>query len=229
MKINEKPWLMQTFSKYLLIIAVVTEMFSITLYSQTKFEGEIVFVKETLKDTSYFSYKIKNNKVRVEELDKNLELKNYMIVNIDAPLIYAVNPSRKLYTEMPIHPWNFDNAPQSDYQVIKTENYKYLHGYKCTQCRVRNKTEDTEIAYWVADKDFLFFQKLLRLINVSDKNSDYYLRIQKNEGFFPMLSIERTTLRAWKSKLEVIKITKKNMESSLFEIPQDYKLFQKNK
>ncbi len=220
---------MQTFSNKLLIIFLLVQLLPVSLYyKDSNFEGEIVFVKETLNDTSYFSYKIKNNRVRVEELDSKLNVKNYMIVDVDAPLIYAVNPSRKLYTNMPIHPWDFDNAPQSDYQVIKTQNYKYLKGYKCNQWRVRNKKDDTEIAYWVANDHFNFFQKLLRLINVADKSSNYYLRIPEIDGVFPLLSVERSTLRCWKSKLEVISLKQKDMETSLFEIPQDYKLFQKN-
>lgn len=229
MKINEKPWRMQVFSNYLLIIFLFLEFFLPSLYAQSnKFEGEIVFVKETLIDTSYFSYKIKGSKVRVDELDRNLNTKNYMIIDINAPLIYAVNPARKLYTNMPIHPWDYDNAPQSNFQIIKTENYKYLNGYKCNQWRVRNKKEDTEIVYWVAYDQFTFFKKLLRLINIADKNSDYYLRIPETDGIFPMLSVERSILRSWKSKLEVINISKKNIETTLFEIPNDYKLFQKN-
>ncbi len=220
---------MQIFPNHLLIIFLFVQLLPNTLYAQAdKFEGEIVFVKISLNDTSYFSYKIKDNKVRVEELNNKLETKNYMIVDVDAPLIYAVNPSRKLYTNMPIHPWDFDNAPQSNYQVIKTDNYKYLKGYKCNQWRVRNKKEDTEIAYWVANDNFYFFKKLLRLINVADKSSDYYLRIPETDGIFPLLSVERSILRAWKSKLEVINIKQKDMETALFEIPQDYKLFQKN-
>ncbi len=220
---------MQIFYNSLVVIILLINISVSSSYAQkNKFEGEIVFVKETLKDTSYFSYKIKGNRVRVDELDRNLNTKNYMIVDINTPLIYAVNPSRKLYTNMPIHPWDFDNAPQSSFQVIKTENYKYLNGYKCNQWRVRNKKEDTEIAYWVASDQFTFFQKLLRLMNISDKNSDYYLRIPETEGIFPMLSVEMTILRSKKSKLEVININKKNLETTLFEIPGDYKLFQKN-
>ena len=220
---------MQVFSNYLLITSLIISIFSSSLYAQSKkFEGEIVFIKETLKDTSYFSYKIKGDKVRVDELDRNMNTKNYMIIDINAPIIYAVNPTRKLYTNMPIHPWNYDNAPQSNFQIIKTENYKYLNGYKCNQWRVRNKKEDTEIAYWVASDQFTFFQKFLRLINIADKNSDYYLRIPETEGIFPMLSVEMSILRSRKSKMEVININKKNMETALFEIPGDYKLFQKN-
>ena len=220
---------MQIFPNYLLIICLFVALFSPGLYAQgNKFEGEIVFVKETLKDTSYFSYKIKGNKVRVDELDRKLNTKNYMIIDINVPLIYAVNPIRKLYTNMPIHPWDKDNDPQSNFQIIKTDNYKYLNGYKCNQWRVRNRKEDTEIAYWVATDKFIFFQKLLRLINISDKNSDYYLRIPETDGVFPMLSVERSMLRSWKSKLAVIDIRKENMATTLFEIPNDYKLFKKN-
>jgi len=128
---------MQIFYNCLIIIILLINVSAPSNYAQkNKFEGEIVFVKETLKDTSYFSYKIKGNKVRVDELDKKLNVKNYIIVDINAPIIYAVNPTRKLYTNMPIHPWDKDNAPKSNFQIIKTENYKYLNGYKCNQWRV---------------------------------------------------------------------------------------------
>ncbi len=220
---------MQIFSNSLLIIYLFTAFFSTNIYAQSnKFEGEIVFVRETLKDTSYLSYKIKGTKVRIDELDNNLKTKSYMIIDINAPIIYAVSPSRKLYTNMPIHPWDKENAPQSSFQVLKTENYKYIKGYKCNQWRVRNKKENTEIAYWVAFDQFVFFKKLLSLLNLADKNSEYYLRIPETAGVFPMLSVERTILRSWKSTLEVVNIKKSNMSTGLFEIPGDYKLFEKN-
>jgi len=214
---------------FLTLIILLANVFQSFSYSQPNtFEGEIVFVRETLTDTSYFSYKIKGDKVRIDELDSEMNTKNYMIINLDNPKIYAVNPTRKLYTNLPIQPWNHDNDPQSDYQVIKTDNYKYLNGYKCNQWRVRNKTANTEIAYWVADNQFLFFQKLLRLLNRSEKSSEFYLRIPETNGFFPMLSVERSILREKKSRLEVININKKSMDEALFEIPKDFKVFQKS-
>ena len=220
---------MQIFSNYRLIIFLFIGFFFPSLHSQDSgFEGEIVFVKETLKDTTYFSYKIKDDKVRVDELDKNLNITNYMIVDINAPLIYAINPARRLYTNMPIHPWELSNSPKNNFETIKTDNYKYINGYKCKQWRVKNKSDDTEITYWVADDNFLFFKKLLRLINIADKNSDYYLRVPETNGVFPMLSVERSILRSWVSKLEVIKIKKMSMNTALFEIPMGYKQFQKN-
>lgn len=214
---------------FIIGIIFLANLFESFSYSQPNtFEGEIIFVRETLTDTSYFSYKIKGDKVRIDELDNRLKTKNYMIINLDNPKIYAVNPTRKLYTKLPVQPWNHDNNPQSDFQVIKTDNYKYLNGYKCKQWRVRNKKENTEIAYWVADKDFAFFQKLLRLLNRSEKSSEFYLRIPETNGYFPMLSVERSMLREKKSKLEVIKLNKKSMDETLFEIPKDYKAFQKS-
>ena len=59
---------MQIFYNSLVVIILLINISVSSSYAQkNKFEGEIVFVKETLKDTSYFSYKIKGNRVRVDE------------------------------------------------------------------------------------------------------------------------------------------------------------------
>ena len=52
------------------------------------FEGEITFIKETSKDTSVYTYKVKNNIIRIDELNKKLELINYMLVDIKKEEIY---------------------------------------------------------------------------------------------------------------------------------------------
>ena len=38
-----------------------------------------------------------------------------------------------------------------------------------------------------------------------------------------MISVERTTLREKRMKLQVVSIDKKSLENSVFEIPADYK------
>ena len=191
------------------------------------FEGEITFIKETSKDTSFYKYKVKNNIIRVDELNKNFKLKNYMLVDLNKEVIYAINPKRKLYTKLPVHPWQKAKSSEN-YKVIKTQNYKTVNGYKCYQWRVKNKKENTEIAFWVTNDKFNFFYDFLKILNRAEKSSLYYLRIPNTHGFFPMLSVERSLLRDFRLKLSVMKIEKKNLNTSLFKIPSEYKYFKKN-
>jgi len=191
------------------------------------FEGEVVFTKATQNDTSFYAYKIKDHKIRIEELDQQLNMVNYMLIDVSKPSIYAINPKRKLYVEMPTHSrLNFHDT--TEFIIYKTENYKRIKGYKCYQWRVRNKKENTEVAYWVCDQFFKSFAEALKLLNKREKSSIYYLHIPNTSGFFPLLSVERSVLREWRESSEVLKIEKKNLSTALFEIPNGYKMFQKN-
>jgi len=196
------------------------------LYAQ-EFEGEILFIKESTEDTSYYSYKVKDEKVRLEELDSKFQLINYMIINISERTIFAVNPNRKLYVDMPVHSWKA-SKDTSNFKVIKTENYQIIKGYKCYQWRVQNKAENTEIAFWVSNDNFNFFPQLLKIINRAEKSSHYFLIIPETQGFFPLMSEERSLLREKRMRLAVINIQKKILPISLFQIPAEYKMFQKD-
>ncbi|MBN1252963.1 MAG: DUF4412 domain-containing protein [Bacteroidales bacterium] len=219
---------MQIISHFTILAALlINSMLPINISKAQTFEGEITFVKETSIDTSYYSYKVKNNIIRIDELNKNLKLVNYMIVDINKQKIYALNPKRKIFTSLPVHPWD-NNKDPDNYQVIKTQNYKTINGYLCYQWRVRNKKENTEVAFWVTNDQFSFFSDFLKIINRTEKSSTYYLKIPDTQGFFPMLSVERSLLRDFRLKLSVMKIEKKNLDISLFQIPSDYKYFQKN-
>jgi len=197
-----------------------------SLFSQD-FEGEIVFSKETHEDTSFYAYKIKEDLIRVEELDNKKQLINYMLVDISQKTILAVNPSRKLFVDMPVHMWRSDKD-SSNYKVIKSDNYQMIKGFKCYQWRIQNKKEDTEVSYWVCKDHYKMFSSFLKIINRTEKTSSYFLNIPEIGGFFPMMSVERSMLREMRMQLTVISIQKKSLPPSTFEVPADYKLFQKN-
>lgn len=217
---------MQTFFRFIFLIPLLSIIIPVFCNAQN-FEGEIVFIKETKQDTTYYAYKIKGNKLRIEELDQKLQLINYMLVDISAKSVIALNTKRKLYVEIPVRSIESNNDT-SIYKVIKTDNYKSIKGFKCYQWRVQNKKEDTEIAFWVSNQNFHNFSDFLKLLNRDEKSSVYYLQIPDSQEFFPLLSEERSLLREWRMCLKVVNIEKKHLSPSLFEIPQGYKLFQKN-
>lgn len=210
----------------LIFILLISVLFVNKVQGQT-FEGEILYSKETKSDTSYYAYKIKGDKIRIEELDAEFNLVNYMIVDLGKQSVHAVNPRRKIYVELPSRTrLNFRDT--SEFVIYKTENYKNIKGYKCYQWRVRNKKQDTEIAYWVSNEFFDRFNEFVKLINRKEKNSIYFLHIPNTYGFLPLLAVERSILREFRMQHEVLKIEKKNYSAALFEIPEDYKKFKKN-
>lgn len=197
--------------------------------SNPSFEGVIFFSMEMLFDTMYYTYYIKDNMVRMDEFNRCKTCKtpnNYLIFDLHNKTIAAINPQRKMYLYLPVNEYKNNSNDFENFKILKTNNSKKILGYTCYQWRVRNKKENTEIAYWVAKGDFNFFVDFLKLWNRSEKHAQYFLRIPESFGYFPLLSEERTTLREQKMTLRVISIENKILDKGLFQIPKDYKNYE---
>jgi hypothetical protein len=191
------------------------------------FEGEIVFIKTSMNDTSYVRYNVKGDKVRMEELDKEMKTENYLITDLTNRIVYTINPRRKIFAELPVYPWN--GKPDTlNYIVLKTGNYKTIKGIKCIQWRVQNKKENTEIQFWTAPEQYRFFAEFHALLNQAEKITQYYLNTPGIYGQLPFESSERSLVREMRMHMEVLSIVKKSLNTSLFAIPEGYRLFQKN-
>jgi len=189
------------------------------------FEGKINLVQTTLYDTSFFTYYVKGQHVRVDKYDKDNQFISSLLINLDTEEIFVISPAKKMYSKLTIH-----NTPQhgnENYIINKTENSRIVNGYECYQWRIKNIERNTEVAYWVSQNDFYFFDKMVSLLARTEDSYAFFEKIPGKEGFFPMLSVERTLLRREKSRTAVVEISKKPVEDNLFNIPSDYELILK--
>ncbi|MDH3382340.1 MAG: DUF4412 domain-containing protein [Flavobacteriaceae bacterium] len=194
--------------------------------SSNSFEGSIKFVQKTLNDTNYYTYHIQGNRVKLdvhENCNNCTGLETSMIFDLEKKTIKALNPSRKMYINVPPKP--YIEPSSKSFKIIKSNNNKKIMGYKCYQWRVKNVEDNTEISYWVAEDNFMFYEELLHLWNRSEKHAVYFLQIPDIDGYLYMLSVERTTLRDKKMSLEVVEIVKKPIDKSIFEIPANYQSY----
>lgn len=184
------------------------------------FEGSIDLVQESFYDISYLTYFVKNDQVRIDKFDHAHTLIQSILINLKKEEIFVLSPSKNLYTKIEIN-----NAPKSgeeNYTILKTENSRMIGEYLCYQWRVKNKERNTEVAYWVSQKNFYFFNELVKLINSTDNTFEFFEKIPESQGFFPMLSVERTLLRKEKSRLFVVNISDKPINNNLFIIPANF-------
>lgn len=209
--------------KNIAFIAVLI-CFQIVTFANS-FEGKITFRKITENDTSYFSYYVKNNFVRVDEHTKNHELINSLLVNLEDSTMLALSPLRKMYMKMPVR--IFDGYSNSNFKIGKTKEKKELAGYACTKWEIENKSFYSKVVYYVAQDNFDFFIPFLSVTNRSEKSAGFFTQIPGNEGYFPFRSVEynleTNTIRLI---LEVTHLEKKTLDYSIFEIPKDYMLFE---
>jgi hypothetical protein len=213
--------------KSLLKIASVLALvcaYAFSASAQT-FEGVIEFKKQTLTDTTNYVYYVKDNQVKIDELgSKSHKVEGTFLVDMDAKTMVSLNHERKLYMTN-----NNPAAPTIKGTCVakKGQNVKNLQGYKCVEYTVTNQEEGVIITYWLADGKFTFFDKMLRQLNRKDKSSVYFLQIPDVKNMFPMLSVQTDLSGKEVTKLEVTKITKKELDPAMFEIPKGYNKFEK--
>lgn len=187
------------------------------------FEGSITWVKQSLYDTTFYTYYISGERIRIEEKDSKKAVRMVYLINIAKEDVFIIDPTRKMYTKLNKLPTAQKDSKQ--FIVKKTNNYKIIKGVKCYQWRVKNIHQNAEITYWVAQKNFDFFDKMVKVLNQTDKSWEFFVNIPHSAGYFPMLYEERTLLRDRKMQTFVIKIEQHQIDPSVFQIPQEYTLF----
>lgn len=188
------------------------------------FEGRIDVIKETVYDTSYYTYTIKGDLVRVDQFNQNKKLVNSLLVNMESKSVIALNPYRKLYKK--IIPALSEQTEKDDCVVVKTKNTKVINGYICTQWRVRNRPKNSEIVYWVTSDGFKFFDKLMEIIRQNGNYADFYLQISDIAGYMPILAVERTLVRYEKMRLAVTEIEETHVSEHIFQVPKEFEKFE---
>ena len=197
-------------------------VFNTSVKSNESFEGKIDLIYQSLYDTSYITYFIKQENIRIDRYDKNHLIEQSMIINLNKEEVFILSPDKKLYSPLALK--EKAQKDSENYIILKTENSRMVNGYLCYQWRVKNIDRNTEVAYWVSQNNYFFFNKLIELLNRTDNTYEFFEKIPDTQGFLPMLSVERTLLRREKSRIIITNIYPENIDNDLFSIPQDYKM-----
>jgi len=191
--------------------------------NEIPFEGVVELVQKNLYDTNRFTFYVTNNKIRVYKNPNQKSKSESLVFNLKNETITALNDLKKQYYKLPIKPIVVE--ANADYKIIKTNNYKKIIGYNCSQWRVKNNTKNTEITYWVVGKKYDFYKKLLKLWNKTENCYKYFLTIPDVDGYIPLCQVERTLLRDVKSTITITKIKEQKVDTNLFNVPNNYSLF----
>ncbi len=193
--------------------------------SAQSFEGVIEFTKKSTTDTTSYIYYVKGNSVRIDEIGaRSKKVEGSFLVNMDNKTLIMLNHDRKIYMEQAI-----PSAPvvKGKPEVKKGSGTKTIQGYKCQEFTVTNPEENTKITYWLANDKFTFFEKLLHQMNRKDKSSVYYLQLPDIKNSFPMMSSQTDLADKPLVSLEVTKVSKKDTDVALYQIPKGYNKFEK--
>ena len=209
--------------RYFFIIVVVISVFVQSSFGNG-FEGSITLVKQTFYDTTYYTFTVKDRLVRIDEKNMKFEIMQSLIINLQDKKVTALSPSQKMFTT--IQQSNVNENDKKDFSVNKSENFKYIDGQKCYLWRIRNVNLNMEMSYWVFESDYSFFNEVVDILGHTQDYSRfclYFDQIPNNQGFFPMLMVEKTLLRDEKMKVSVQCVNRKKVDNHSFSIPSSYK------
>jgi hypothetical protein len=191
--------------------------------SNAPFQGDISFNKTVGSLNLNYKYYVKDNMVRIEEINKKGRADAIKLVNLENNKVIALSPERKLYLEAPLR----SPAANVKVDVKKTGSTKSILGKACEEIVVTNKEQDRKIVYWVTKGNYAFFIPMLEALNRKEKQAMYYLKIKGVENYFPMKSTEYVLSSGdVVSELVTQVITSENKDDVLFNIPSDYTKFE---
>lgn len=188
-----------------------------------RFEGSIGFTKNIGPVTAKYIYHVKDDMIRVEELDEEGEIQGIMLVNTTDNSVVALSPERKMYIDVP----NRRKTNHSSTEVKPTGKQETINGYVCEEWIVESIDDGREVSYWVATEDFDFFLPMLKTLNRKDKMALYYMDLPNAAGSFPMKGTEVKSDGMELTRLEVDSVEKTALSADLFSIPEGYSKFER--
>lgn len=206
-------------NNWLKILVILIVLPISALSNIENFEGKIKIIKEGVYDTIKIEISVKNNIVRIDEINsRNTVLRSYL-VNLSHEKIFALSIKEKLFTEIPLN--SISNSGNSN-ELIKTQNSMSINGEICFQWRVKDKRKNSEVTYWVAQRNYNFMKALINILSRSQTPLGILGQFPQENGYLPMLSVDRTLLRKLKESTKIIDIKQQKLPDSMFIIPPDF-------
>ncbi len=195
-----------------------------TIDSNKDFEGKILYQRAALNDTSNIELYIKAANVRINYYDNSGVLNKYKLIDFKEKNYYTVNPRKKLYVQSSFS--DEKNIPDNDAEIKKTKNCKKILGHTGYQWIVKNKKRNSVVSYWVAEGNCNQYTFILNTINNTDKIINYFNKISNNKGWQILEAEEFSLVREKRMCLKALEIKKEKFNDKLFQLPDNFKLFE---
>ena len=186
------------------------------------FEGMMQFKISGHKNPEMVDYYIKDNKVRIERLDKSAK-EGVVIMDNKTKTMTVLMPEQKKFMEMDMNKTAArakayeKKKPEGEPNFSKTGKTETILGYACEQWI--SKGEDGNTSEIWAAKNIGTFGGFGRRENKPE--SPWEKKISE-EGLFPLKVIGLDESGKEKSRWEVTKIDKKSLSSDMFQPPSGY-------
>ena len=202
-------------------LGIVTFLFLSLLYipfsfSQTNFEGKIVFQVNDEGVNQQMSYLVKGSKFRIEP--EGTQGQGIMLFDNDTRMMTILMPSQKMYMEIPMDNEAMNNNDEDEtVYFVKTRESKEINGYTCDKFEFKDK--DGEGVAWMTKElgGFLF------LNDPESRQESGWQKAIAEEGYFPMEVYQKNASGDEYSVFKIIELKPMDLDNALFNVPAGFK------
>ncbi|GBD86228.1 hypothetical protein BMS3Abin03_00138 [bacterium BMS3Abin03] len=202
-------------------LGIVTFLFLSLLYipfsfSQTNFEGKIVFQVNDEGVNQQMSYLVKGSKFRIEP--EGTQGQGIMLFDNDTRMMTILMPSQKMYMEIPMDNEAMNNNDEDETEYfVKTRESKEINGYTCDKFEFKDK--DGEGVAWMTKElgGFLFFN------DPKGNQESGWQKAITEEGYFPMEVYQKDASGSEKLIFKIVELKPMSLDKTLFIVPAGFK------
>lgn len=207
----------------IILIGTLLMLSGLTLKA-SQFNGIIHFQKIDGTDTTLFKYYVKDQYIRIEDLDDKGDVNGIMLIDTEDANIIMLSNSKKIYINVPI---SNKKSMKLNLNVEKTNDEMNVAGMDCVLWTATDKITKNRYDFWVHKNGYHFFNEMLRLLNREEAIANVWLTMNVNEGFFPFVGATYSSSGELISKIEIIHIVEDDLPVEMFIIPNDYQIMRR--
>ena len=178
-------------------------------YSQSSFEGKVVFDLKEDGQQQTLNYFVKDKRFRMDMPEKG----GSILFDSRAFKMYVIMDEQKMYMETSMMPMSTGTGGGS---ISKTGETKNILGYECEKFLFTQK--DMKGEAWMTKElgAFMFFME-------SQKEMPSWQSEVLDAGYFPLHVTQHDARRNVTSVYDVKEVTPMELSDDLFEVPSSYK------
>ncbi len=178
-------------------------------FSQSSFEGKVVFDLKEDGQQQTLNYFVKDKRFRMEMPEKG----GSILFDSRAFKMYVIMDEQKMYMETSMMPMSTGTGGGS---ISKTGETKNILGYECEKFLFTQK--DMKGEAWMTKElgAFMFFME-------SQKEMPSWQSEVLDAGYFPLHVTQHDNRRNVTSVYDVKEVTPMELSDDLFEVPSSYK------
>ena len=207
-------------------LAILLALGPAALKAAGTFEGEVdMKMSTTGGDKTYLmNYFVKGHKLRTQMDSPDGKFSGGSIFDFKNHILITVMDKQKMYTENKLHPENYGKGKDNHFKMHKTGNSETILGYSCQEWDYESDNSHGKIWFAQGIGDWWGSSMAAQSKNL-DSSQKALVNMVVSKKMFPM-KYEFDNESGKGATMEVVKVEKKSLDSSLFEVPAGYKKIQ---